>query len=162
MFLKNAKYRDIKVLPVNRVFENHIHLKLDGEIIGFYTTIGRHSGLCKIEYDNGNNEKVLLWDRWCHFERKHFDFPIAKYSGSLIIKIIQDSFDTSECKADVDFTHYKKNVACHAIYYIGSKLSIENLKESSFLKITLIEIIRIMRMLKHFFVKFSYKILQIK
>ena len=89
-FAENAAYKQINKTVVNRVFFKNLNLSLDGSILGIYGTIGRHSGLCNIIYDNGIVQNVSLWDRWCHFERNHFDLAIPAYKGKVSIEILQD------------------------------------------------------------------------
>ena len=134
VFVANAKYKEIKCQKINRIFNNKIKLQLDGEIIGIYNTIGRNSGICKIFTDDGDGKDVLLWDRWCHYERNHFDFSIPEYHGKVIIQVLQDVFDTSSCKLPIDFSNYKKHIMCREIYWQGKSLYFENVKEGSMIE----------------------------
>lgn len=138
-----------------------MNLVVDGTILGIYGTIGRHSGLCNIKFDNGLEQKDSLWDRWCHFERNHFNFFIPYiYKGNVEIEILQDNFDTSSCKVAVDFTKYRKQIVCKEIYYQGTSLSIENVGEGSKLALWKIEMVRQLRELKHFIGKSVKKIVK--
>lgn len=159
-FAQNAAYKSIKKTAVNRVFFKNIDLSLNGNILGIYGTIGRHSGICNIKYDNGTEQKVSLWDRWCHFERNHFNFAIPQYQGKINIKILQDEFDTSSCKVPVNFTKYRKQIVCRDIYWQGTSLSVENAEEGSKLVLWKIEAVRQLRELKHFVEKCVKKIVK--
>lgn len=149
-YISNAYYKNINWLKVNRVFEKNIDLYMDCEILGFYCTIGRHSGLCEINFDNEDKQERLLWDKWCHYERKHFSFPITQYKGFVELKILQKEIDTSSCSVLIPFGKYKKNIACHSICWIGNELKINNKKCGSKIKIFNLELIRILKEYKHF------------
>lgn len=149
-FAESAAYKHIKKTVVNRVFFKNINLSLDGIIIGIYGTIGRHSGICNIKFDNGAEQKVLLWDRWCHFERNHFNFAIPWYQGRVSIEVLHDDFDTSSCKVPVDFKEYRKHIVCREIYWQGESLSVDNEGEGSRVALWMIEVVRQLRELKHF------------
>lgn len=159
LFAKNAAYSEIKKIVVNRVFFRNLNLFLDGSILGLYGTIGRHSGICNIRYDNGTKQKVSLWDRWCHFERNHFNFAVPQYKGNVSIEILRDEFDTSSCKVSVDFTKYRKQIVCREIYWQGTYLAVENTEEGSVLAFWTIEAVRKLRELKHFLGKCGKKYL---
>lgn len=132
------------------MFFKNIDLFLDGNILGIYGTIGRHSGICTIKFDNGTEQKVSLWDRWCHFERNHFNFAIPHHQGKVRIEVLQDGFDTSSCKVPVDFTKYRKQLVCREIYWQGESLIVENECEGARLALWKIEAVRILREIKHF------------
>lgn len=148
-FAENAKYKDIKRLKVNRVFFNQVNFVLDGEIIGIYNTIGRNSGLCKIITEDGSEKYVLIWDRWCYYERNHFDFFVPQCNGNVIIKVLNDVFDTGACKVPVDFKKYRKQIVCKEIYWQGINLFIDNEYEGSKLEFWKIEFVRNLREIKH-------------
>lgn len=160
LYKHNAIYREIKCLNVYRVFNSVIKLKLDGEILGFYNIIGRNSGLCKIDLQNGNSKIVQIWDKWCHFERNHFDLSIPNYRGNVTISILQDTFDTSECKVPLNFSSYKKNLTCSSIYWIGNKLQLSNKNDGSLYLYICILINYFCRVLKHKIEKYIRKLLK--
>ena len=145
---------------VNRVFLKSLKLSLDGNILGIYGTIGRHSGICNIRHDNGTVKKVSLWDRWCHFERNHFNFAIPQYKGKVEIEILQDDFDSSSCKLPVNFTKYQKHIVCREIYWQGLNLVVENISEGSRLSFWKIEVVRRLKELKHRVGKYTREILK--
>lgn len=153
LFAVNAKYKDIKKIRVNRVFLNQIRLDIAGEIIGIYNIIGRNSGVCRISTDGVNEKKVLLWDRWCHYERNHFDFSIPQYHGTVNIEVLQDEFDTSTCKVTVDFKKYRKQIVCRDIYWIGTSLSVQNVSSGSRIALLKIVFMQQFRKMKHFVAK---------
>lgn len=149
-YVDNAAYKSIQKMVVNRVFFKNIDLTLDANILGIFGIIGRHSGICNIEYDNKSSQKIDLWDRWCHFERNHFDFMIPQTQGKVCIRVLQDNFDTSSCKMPVNFQKYKKYIACREIYWQGTSLVIENIKSGSKFTFWKIEVLLILRDFKHF------------
>ena len=137
-------------MSVKRVFFKELKLSIDGTILGIYGTIGRHSGICKVRFANGSEKIVSLWDRWCHFERNHFNFAIPRYYGKVGIEVLQEDFDTRACKVPVNFKKYKKQIVCREIYWQGERLVVENESEGAILPLWKIEVIRQLRELKHF------------
>lgn len=113
--INNTEFTDIRELEINKIFKNIIRLNGECEIIGFLLTIGPHSGLIKI---NNNYENYIenTWDRWCHYNRKHFNLAMS-LSGNAELNILQDSFDTSECTKRNDFYTIRKKIILHSIFY---------------------------------------------
>lgn len=135
--IRPTKYIHIKKIVVNRMFDDRIGLEGYCEIIGFYLTIGPHSGI--VEVDNGKELQIYnTWDRWCYYPRKHFNLPM-EIRGNVRLNILQKNFDISSCHEQVDFKNKKKKLIVHEIYYIGDYLHIKNINEG--LKINNISIL---------------------
>ena len=123
--LPDTKYTNVKRIKVNREFKNCIRLSGNCEVIGFLLTIGPHSGMVEI-IDGLESYNENTWDRWCHFERKHFNLSMT-VSGNVQINILQTRFDTTSCKSQMDFTKKQKKLIVHDIYYVGNDLVVDNI-----------------------------------
>jgi hypothetical protein len=119
-----TKYCDIKQLSVNKTFQDGLQLRVcnavetcDGKIIGFVLIIGPKSGLIKI-----NNDKCLIWDQWCHYERKHIQLKHIPISDILDITVLQDQIDYSSCRRPILDSEYGavKELNIIEIYYINN------------------------------------------
>ena len=106
-----------EILEINKNVHKLIELEGNGKIIGFFTKIGNYSGMVEINID-GNIFEENLWDRWCHYERLHYNLNF-EYNNYFNIKILDKKFDTSLCKDNMDFTKIKKKIDLKKIYYIG-------------------------------------------
>lgn len=115
--IKKNEYYDIKYLKIYKNVHKLIELKGNGKIIGFFTKIGNYSGIVEINID-GNIFEENLWDRWCHYERLHYNLNF-EYKNYVNIKILDKKFDTSLCKDKMDFSKIKKKIDLKKIYYIG-------------------------------------------
>ncbi len=118
------KYSSIQKIKVNKVFDKFLNLKGECEIIGFYLTVGPHSGIVEIVKDE-SSKKYNTWDVWCHYSRKHFSIPLV-VNGIVQINILQENFDTSTCRKEYDFTNIDKKLIIHDIYFVGKFLNVEN------------------------------------
>lgn len=115
---RETGYSKIRETTVNRIYTKQLKLNGKAEVIGLLLTIGRHSGVVRVEDQNGRMA-VNTWDQWCHYDRMHFNIPL-KIQGTTELKIGRDVFDTSSCNIEgVDFQRYKKKLILHSIYYIG-------------------------------------------
>jgi hypothetical protein len=122
--LVKTKYTEIKKVFLDRIFDEKVFLQGQCEIIGFQLTIGAHSGIIEVEQDG----KVLTfntWDRWCHYDRKHFNMPMT-INGDAVMKVTQKNFDTTSCTVEKDFSIERKKLIIHYVYYVGETLSIKN------------------------------------
>lgn len=124
-----TKYNNIKKLKVSRTFNNYILLRGNCEILGFYVTVGPHSGLVKIS-DGKNISIINTWDRYCYYPRNHFVLPIT-LNGDLRFNVLNDAFDTIGYEGTYDFTNEKKKLIIHGIYFIGQRIKILNIDDSS-------------------------------
>ena len=104
-----TKYLDINKIAINRTFNISIELEGSCEIIGFLLTIGPHSGLVEVVEDK-NSEIFNIWDPWCHYQRRHFNLPYNIIGGKIRINILQDNFDTSNCRRNYDFSNIIKRI----------------------------------------------------
>lgn len=149
-FEGNAFYKNVRWLKIKRVFYKKIELQMDCSILGFYCTIGPYSGLCTLDFDNGDSESYNLWDKWCYYERRHFCLSVPYYKGFVNVNILQDIFDTSSCKMDFDFNKHKKKIVLNAICYQGKSLEIKNKSDGKMLPIICINAVRVIKAAKHF------------
>ena len=159
--IRPTKYLNINKIAVNRTFNKSIELEGSCEIIGFLLTIGPHSGLVELIEDK-TSQVFNTWDPWCHYERKHFNLPCS-IEGKIRINILQDNFDTSNCRRRYDFTKIKKTLIVHDIYYIGQYLTINNLSsgisinETNFLNGFLRKVFRRIKQIKNVILDFNRK-----
>jgi hypothetical protein len=117
------EYYNINTLPVNQQINNEINLNGNFKIIGIFQKIGNFSGLLEITRDNLEPYNELIWDQWCHFTRNNIKINIP-LSETVKLKVLQDSFDTSQCKYDIDFNNITKYMYIYEIYFLGD-LNIE-------------------------------------
>lgn len=115
-------YSSLSVLPVKRSFYQEVVLEGNCYIQGFFLRIGPWSGVVEIS-TGASLKKENTWDRWCYFERDHFSFNL-QIEGKATFKISDESFDTSACKDDFDFSKYGKKLVVHEIYYYGGNLKL--------------------------------------
>ena len=120
--ITKTKYcEDIKVLNVNRIFNDTILLEGNCFIIAFYLIIGKKSGIVEI-----NKERYPIWDQWCHYDRNHFNLKKILVKDNLEIKILQDNLDYSTCRREITELDINKELNIIYIYYIGDSLRIVN------------------------------------
>jgi hypothetical protein len=113
------KFSKISHIDVNKIVNNNINIKGNFEIIGIYQEIGPHTGLINITRNTIISNNINLWNQSCHYKRHLMKISIQK-SQIVIIKILQDNFDTSLCKdKDIKFEDYTKYLDIKKIYYIG-------------------------------------------
>ena len=123
-----TSYINIKKLIVEKQFKKEIKLKGSAEIIGMNNTIGPFSGLVEIQIDNKKPYKENIWDEWSYYTRKHFNLSFTTKNKTKII-LLNEVFDTSSCKFNLNFEKKVKFFCLHTIYYIGD-LEIENINEA--------------------------------
>ena len=116
--LKNMYY-DINILDINDTVNNNIILYGNAKVIGIYQKIGLYSGVINIINENNESEQHFIWDQWCHFERHNIKLSFD-IKNKLIIKILNDTFDTSSCKHEIEWNKYDKKMEILDIFYIGS------------------------------------------
>jgi hypothetical protein len=119
------EYSNIKCMEINKQINDEIYITGNFKIIGIEQKIGPFSGLVEITRNNIEKYNQQLWDQWCHFERINIKLN-TPFSESIKIKILQDSFDTTQCKCDIKFNEIKKYMYVHNIYYIGSLSNLNN------------------------------------
>ena len=114
-----TRFCEIKILQVNKIFNDNIILEGNGIIIAFYLIIGPKSGIVEID-----NKKHSIWDQWCHYNREHFNLNLLIVKDKLEIKILQEDIDYSSCRRNIkDITNIKELNIIN-IYYTGDKLTI--------------------------------------
>lgn len=119
------EYINIQCLQINKQINDEICITGNFKIVGIEQKIGPFSGLVEITRNNTEKYNQQLWDQWCHFERINIKLN-TPLSESIKIKILQDSFDTTQCKSDINFNEIKKYMYVHNIYYIGSLSNLNN------------------------------------
>jgi len=116
------KYCLVKEIKVNKIVNTEIQFSGNGEIIGIYQIIGPHSG--KLKYIYYNQEMIeqekdcILWDKWCHYERKSIINHI-KINDKLKIMITQEDFDRSVAIKQLDWSTYIYYMNIISIFYVG-------------------------------------------
>ena len=120
------KYSNIDCLTINKHINKKIHLSGNFIILGIEQQIGPFSGIVEIIRNNSDKFKISLWDQWCHYTRDNIKIKIEQISEEMDINILQNTFDTSECKSDIDFENIQKYMYIYHIYYLG------NIKVSNF------------------------------
>ena len=125
MQIKPTQYSNIKQINYdNLVVTKQIYIEGNSEIVGIYQTIGPHSGICEIIYNNELIEKFNMWDQWCNYERDNIKLEL-KINGNVKINITNENFDTTEAK--LQNINLNKKLIIKTIFYIGdiSKIEIE-------------------------------------
>lgn len=115
------KYCNIKELHINKIFKEKLMLKGNCNVLTMCLIIGPNSGY--IQY---NNQLYLLWDQWCHYERKSSkgnNFDINEFCE---IKVLDKEVDYSLCRRDYKFENIKFELNIETIYYIGNHLKVVN------------------------------------
>ena len=105
-------------MEINKKITDEIYLTGNFKIIGIEQKTGSFSGLVEITRNNTEKYTESIWDQWCHFERTNIKLN-TPISESIRIKILQDSFDTTKCKANINFDEIDKYMYIYNIYYIG-------------------------------------------
>ena len=109
---------NIKTLQVNQEIHDEINIEGQFEIIGIFQKIGIFSGIVEILRDDKNSYKYMIWDQWCHYTRDNIKLSIP-ISNKVKIKVLQDTFDTTSCKSNIDFSKCNKYMYIYEIYYFG-------------------------------------------
>ena len=120
--LKPNIYSFISVLLVKRCFDKEVVLEGKCHIQGFFLKIGPWSGIVKVE-SGTTSYKENTWDRWCYYGRNHFSFN-SSVDGKTVFTVSDETFDTTSCKDNIDFSKYKKKLVIREIYYYGEYLKI--------------------------------------
>ena len=122
--IKN-QYSDIKLLNINETINDSITLYGNAKIIGIYQKIGPYSGIVDVIDEDNNVVKHTIWDQWCNYERNNIKLSFD-VKNKATIKIINDEFDTSSCKHNIDWSSYNKKMEIIDIFYVGYvKLTIQ-------------------------------------
>ena len=115
--IKNDYY-DIKLLNINETIYDSITLYGNAKVIGIYQKIGPYSGIVDVIDADNNIVKHTIWDQWCNYERNKIILSF-NVKNKATIKIINDEFDTSSCKHNIDWLSYEKKMEIIDIFYVG-------------------------------------------
>ena len=118
-------YDSILTMNINKPVHKKVSLHGDFTIVGIYQRIGPFSGLVSVQQDDSVS-KMNMWDPWCHYERENIKLS-TRACKRVVISVLQDSFDTSSCKLDIDFSMNTKRMELINILYIGT-MEIEELE----------------------------------
>jgi hypothetical protein len=114
------EYSIIKTLKIDRKITDKIVLFGNFKLMGIYQTIGNFSGIVEIIKNNEYKSFYNIWDKWCYFQRKNIQInSYNEYVNNFEISVTQNTFDTSLCKENVDFSFYEKYIYIYEIYYLG-------------------------------------------
>lgn len=114
-----TKYCDIKKIIINKQFYDKLDLSGNCTIIGFNIIIGPNSG-----YIKNNDKEYLLWDIWCHYERKSTKMSNININGKTTFEVLQKKVNYSNCARQYDFSKIKFELNILSIYYIGESLMV--------------------------------------
>ena len=99
----------------------------NGSQVIFEVLIGPYSPVVDI---NGFS-KICFWDRWCHYERSSFkaisiDISELKFNNHLILSILSDVIDYSDCAREFSFGGLKilKIRGVHGVDCLVNRISI--------------------------------------
>lgn len=136
-----SRYLNInKLTPESGVgfkFNNKLEFTLKGEIIAIYMNVGPYSCQVKI---SPTDRIYTVWDEWCYWERPSMKIPLwSDEYTSYTLTVLDDDFDRSRAKTQLDWKSIKKYVHILDIYYIGelkdmsytNKVDIPSIKEDS-------------------------------
>lgn len=114
------KYCNVKELCINQIFNENLILKGNCQVLALGLKIGPNSGYIRI-----NNELCLLWDPYCHYERKikRCNFDINNICE---IKVLDKEVDYSSCRREYNFENVRFELNIENIYYIGDSLEFIN------------------------------------
>ena len=82
--------------------DNSFQFQIKGELIGLMVIIGKDSGIIELSAAN-QSEKIMLWDKWCHYDRFTTIILSQKYPQptKIKIKITDDPIDYSSCRREI-------------------------------------------------------------
>lgn len=115
-------YCDVKnlIFKQQTIITEKITIKGKGNIIGIYQTVGPFSGIVELQHDTQDTTTdVLLWDKWCFYERNMLKL-MTKLDNTLNIIVTQKQFDRSLCEKKIEWDDsVYKVIKPHTLYYIG-------------------------------------------
>jgi len=112
------EYSHIKSIKIDKKINKEISINGKFKIVGIHQQLSEFSGLIEITRNNIEKYNVMIWDQWCHFMRDSIKVSID-WSENVVIKILQDIFDTTSCKKDINFNNIEKYMYIHEIFYLG-------------------------------------------
>jgi hypothetical protein len=113
------KYVNINKTTINKTVYKNFSILVEGEVIGFYQTIGPYSGDVEIYKNDILIEKQPVWDVWCYYERDTFKIQL-KEPGEYMIRIVDCSRDRSKSKVQADWDSFKKEIRIKDIYHTSN------------------------------------------
>lgn len=115
-------YYNIKKLYLDIKISKYIKLCGLCKIIGIFQKIGPFS--CMVEITNDKeSKKCNIWDQWCYFERTTVKFS-CDVIGETTIKILDEDFDRSLSKCEVNWNIHEKKLLFDTVFYIGDSLKL--------------------------------------
>ena len=96
-----SKSKDYQYIEI--AADNSFKFKIKGELIGLMVIIGRDSGI--VEFSAGEKiEKIMLWDKWCHYDRFSTIILSEKFAEmtEIEIKITDELIDYSSCRRQIE------------------------------------------------------------
>lgn len=112
------EFSNFKILKINKIIKDKIVFIGNFKIFGIAQNIGNFSGIVEIIINNSEKTMFNIWDQWCYFNREVIRLQ-TEWANTIEIVITQNSFDTSLCKENIDFTKFEKYMDINEIYYIG-------------------------------------------
>ena len=96
-----SKTKDYQYIEVGT--DNSFKFQIKGELIGLMVIVGRDSGMVKISA-NDRTDKVMLWDKWCHYDRFSTVILSQKYNRptNVEIKLTDEAIDYSSCRREIE------------------------------------------------------------
>lgn len=119
--IEKNKFYSLKLIKVNKIVNKKIKLKGNATILSFKLIIGPQSGYVNLLE---NDKKILLWDEWCHYERKTTNISNVKVSNQLTIEVLNEKVDYSTCRREFNPENVKYNLNIIEIYYYDGNIKI--------------------------------------
>ena len=93
--IKDDRYLEIAA-------NNSFKFKIQGKLIGLMVIIGRDSGIVEFK-DNQGSKEIMLWDKWCHYDRFSTSIINRDYPRltDIEIKITDKAIDYSSCRREI-------------------------------------------------------------
>jgi hypothetical protein len=115
---KEVAFPKTKIIDVQSF--DYTKILLNGEIYGIFHILGPHSNYADIYKDEKMIKKVLFFDTWCYFNRSGYFDPVAgKFNESLIVKILNETFNRKMTERDVNWSAFPPKFHLEEICYTG-------------------------------------------
>ena len=115
--IKKTNLVNIHKLNINKNFKKYMKLKGDCTIFTCTLIIGPNSGYIDI-----GEKQFLLWDSYCHYNRRGCNLNYIRVEDNVEFKISQQKVDYSDCRRDYNFDNKIFELNIEEIYYIGNCL----------------------------------------
>ena len=95
-----SKNKDYQYFEIDS--NNNFQFQIQGELIGLMVIVGRDSGIIEVSANN-QSDQVMLWDKWCHYDRFTTVILAKNYSQMTEIKITitDEPIDYSTCRREI-------------------------------------------------------------